>query len=330
MRKITSVLMFLGMMVLAAGLVLAQDPPAGRGGGAPGGGGGGRGQGGPGGGRGAGGGAGGGAIAIKPVPNKTGLYMITGAGGSTTVRVGTDGVIVVDTKNPGEANYTAILDQIKTVTPLPVKYAVVTHVHADHAGNVDLFIKGGAQVVAHDNMKKNWETYAQAAGKPMPNSLYTAPMTLRVAGAQAVVQHFGPGHTSGDSYVYFPDLRTVSTGDAFAGAALNCDYAQGGSIVSWAKALDGLLKLDFDTVIAGHTNDPLTKADVQAAQARFAKIVTVATDLVKKGTPQDQIVAKVAEADAALNLAALLQQTNAAAYAVRLPAFYTEIQALAK
>lgn len=256
--------------------------------------------------------------------------MITGAGGTSTVRVGTDGVILVDTKNPGEANYNGLLEQIKTVTPLAVKYAVVTHVHQDHAGNVDLFIKGGTQVVAHDNMKKNWETYTPAAGKPAPNSLYTAPTTLRVAGAEAVVQRFDNGHTSADSFVYFPDQKTVATGDAFAGAALNCDYAQGGSIVGWAKALDGLLKLDFDTVIAGHSNDPLTKADVQAAQARMAKIVSVAVDLVKKGTPQDQIVAQVTAADATLNLGALLQQTNAASYAIRLPAFYTEIQTLAK
>jgi glyoxylase-like metal-dependent hydrolase (beta-lactamase superfamily II) len=315
--------MFLGMMVLAAGLVFAQDPAAGRGGG-----GGGRGQGGPGGagggGRG-GAGGGGGAIAIKPVPNKGGLFMITGAGGTSTVRVGTDGVILVDTKNPGEANYNAILEQIKTVTPQPVKYAVVTHVHQDHAGNVDLFIKGGAQVVAHDNMKKNWETYAAAAGKPMPNSLYTAPMTLRVVGAQAVVQHFGSGHTSADSYVYFQDLRTVATGDAFAGAALNCDYSQGGSILEWSKSLEGLLKLDFDTVIAGHTNDPLTKADVQAAQQRLAKIGTVAIDLVKKGTPKDQLVAAIGAADATLNVGALLQNN-----ATRLDAFYAELQAAAK
>ncbi len=312
MKKTTRAVTFLGAMVVTASLILAQGPPAGQRG------------------RGEGGAPAGGGVAIKPVPNKAGLYMITGAGGSTTVRVGSDSVIVVDTKNPGQANYDGVLAQIKTVTPLPVKYVVVTHVHQDHAGNVDLFVKGGATVYAHENMKKNWETYAAAAGKTPPNSLYTAPVTINAGGAQAVIQHFGAGHTSADSYVYFPDLKTVSTGDAFAGTALNCDYAQGGSIVAWAKSLDALLKLDFDTVIGGHTNDPLTRADVQAAQARFAKIVSVATDLVKKGTPQDQIVAQVTAADSTLNLGALLQQTQAANYAVRLPAFYTEIQALAK
>jgi len=310
------------MMVLAASLGLSQDPPAGRGGGAPGGGG----QGGRGGGGGGRGGGGGGAVAIKPVPGKGGLYMVTGAGGVSTVRVATDGVIVVDTKNLGEANYNALMEQIKTVTPLPVKYAVITHVHQDHSGNSEWFIKAGAQVVAHANMKTNLETYNPAQGKPaLPNALYTTPQTLSLGGATAVVQRFDNGHTSADSFVYFPDLRTVSTGDAFAGAALNCDFAQGGSILGWAKSLEALLKLDFDTVIAGHTNDPLTKADVQAAQTRLAKIGTVAIGLVKNGTPKDQLVAAITAADSTLNPGALLMNQPA-----RLDAFYAEVQAAAK
>jgi len=330
-KKFSMLLTFLGMLALACSLVLAQAPPAGQGApaGGPGAGGpgGGRGQGGPGGGgRGAGGGAGGGAMAIKPVPNKAGLFMVTGGGGTSTVRVTPDGLIVVDTKNLGEANYNALMDQIKTVSTSPVRYAVITHVHQDHSGNSEWFMKAGAQVVAHENIKKNLETYNPAQGKPAtPNMTYTTPQTLRLGNVTAVVQRFDNGHTSADSFVYFPDLRTVSTGDAFAGAALNCDYAQGGSILGWAKSLDALLKLDFDTVIAGHTNDPLTKADIQAAQARLAKIGTVAIDLVKKGTPKDQIVAQVTAADATLNLGALLQNNQA-----RIDAFYAEVEAAAK
>lgn len=320
LRRITVVSTFIGLLVLAAGLVLAQDPPAGRGGG-------GRGQGGGPGGAG-GGRGGGGAMAIKPVPNKAGLYMVTGGGGTTTVRVTPEGIILVDTKNLGEANYNALMDQIKTVSMAPVRYAVITHVHQDHSGNSEWFMKAGAQVVAHENIKKNLETYNPAQGKPaVPNMTYTTPQTLRVGAAQALVQRFDNGHTSADSFVYFPDLRTVSTGDAFAGAALNCDYAQGGSILGWARSLDALLKLDFDTVIAGHTNDPLTKADVQAAQARMAKISSLAIDLVKKGTTKEQIVEQVNAADSTLNLGALLQLPNNTA---RLDAFYAEVQAAAK
>jgi glyoxylase-like metal-dependent hydrolase (beta-lactamase superfamily II) len=168
--------------------------------------------------------------------------MVTGIGGNSTVRVTDGGLILVDTKNMGEANYNTLMELVKSVSTQPVRFAVITHVHADHSGNTELFIKNGTQVVAHENLKKNLETYTTAQGKPAtPNVLYAKDYTIKVGNAEARVYHYGPGHTSGDSYVYFPDLRTISTGDAFAGTNLNCDYANGGSILSWARALENVL-----------------------------------------------------------------------------------------
>jgi glyoxylase-like metal-dependent hydrolase (beta-lactamase superfamily II) len=321
-RKITTMLTFLGVVILAASLMLAQGPPAGQGG-APGAGGPGRGGGG---GQGRGGGAAGGAPAIKPVPNKTGLYMVTGLGGNTTVRVTNDGLIVVDTKNLGEANYNQLMDQIKTVSQAPVKFAVVTHVHQDHSGNIDSFIKAGAKVVAHENLKKNLETYTSPQGKPgTPNELYAKDYTIKLGGVEAQVHHYAAGHTSGDSIVYFPDLKVVAMGDELASNGGNCDYAQGGSILEWAKSLGEVLKLDFDTVIPGHGNDPMTKADLQAFKLRLDSISKNAIDLVKKGTPKDQLIAAIGTADATTNTGALLQNNQA-----RIDAFYDEVVKAAK
>jgi hypothetical protein len=100
--------------------------------------------------------------------------------------------------------------------------------------------------------------------------------------------------------------------------------------LSWAKALDAVAKLDFDTIIPGHEANPMTKADLQAAQARLAKIGTMAIDLVKKGTAKDQLVPALTAADASLNVGALLQQNNPANFAIRLDAFYNEVVAAAK
>jgi ferrochelatase len=43
---------------------------------------------------------------------KSNLYMITGGGANTLVRVTPDGLIVVDTKNPGDVNYTRVMEEI--------------------------------------------------------------------------------------------------------------------------------------------------------------------------------------------------------------------------
>src|SRR5262245_37394954 len=186
-RKKMLILGLLAAVVFAAS-ILAQAPQ-----GQAGGGGGQRGAGGGGGGR----GAGGGAPAIKMV--KPGLYMVTGAGGNSVVRVTNDGIVVVDTKNPGEANYNGLMDQIKTVSQQPVKYVVVTHIHADHSGNVESFMKGGAQVVVHENFIKNIDTYT--GQKPAkPNVTYAKDYSIKLgANEVAHVYHFDSGHTAGDS-----------------------------------------------------------------------------------------------------------------------------------
>src|SRR6476660_7245172 len=102
----------LPIAVVAAALIATAVPASaqgqgdgarqGREGGAPGGGGG-RQGGGPGGGGGRqGGGPPAAPPAIKPVTE--GVYMVTGLGGNTTVRVDPAGLIIVDTKNLGEPN----------------------------------------------------------------------------------------------------------------------------------------------------------------------------------------------------------------------------------
>ena len=46
---------------------------------------------------------------------KPGLFLLTGAGANTLVRVTTEGLIVVDTKNPGDEQANSLLTQIKAV-----------------------------------------------------------------------------------------------------------------------------------------------------------------------------------------------------------------------
>src|SRR5215813_10598279 len=108
---------------------------------------------------------------IKQV--KPGVYMVINGGGNSTVRVTDQGVILVDTKNLGEPFYNDLLAQIKTVTPQPVKYAFVTHVHQDHAGNIERFEKAGVPVIAYEGLNQNLHVggpngkgYEAQQGKP--------------------------------------------------------------------------------------------------------------------------------------------------------------------
>ena len=234
-------------------------------------------------------------ITIKQV--KPGLYMVINGGGNSTVRVTDQGVVVVDTKNLGDQFYNDLMAQIKTVTTQPVKFAVVTHVHQDHAGNIERFQKAGVPVIANAGLNQNLKVggpngkgYEAAQGKPAEaNTPYTKTRKIKLGKAQVLVAHFDAGHTAGDSVVYFPDEKVVSLGDEFTAIGPNCDYPMGGSILGWAKSLQQVLKWDFDTAIPGHGNDPMTKADVITFQKRMDEIGKTAITLVKTGTPKDQL-----------------------------------------
>jgi cyclase len=226
---------------------------------------------------------------------KPGLYMITGAGGNTTVRVTSQGLIVVDGKLPGQANYDALMALIKGISDQPIKYLIVTHHHADHTGNNQRFLDAGVQVVAHENLKKNLVTYASDPKPAPPSMTYPgAEYTLTLGDVKVELHHFGRAHTSGDTVVYFPDLKVVSVSDVVTTGKTGplIDYAGGGSAADWTNVLAGILALDFDAAIPGN-GDVLTKADVQAYKTKFDTVIARARDLVRMGVPQDQLLGQI-------------------------------------
>jgi cyclase len=226
---------------------------------------------------------------------KPGLYMVTGAGGNSTFRVTNEGVILVDGKLPGEANYNALMTLIKGATDQPVKYLIVTHHHADHTGNNQRFLDAGVKVVATENLNKNLVTYVQDPKPASANVTYPgAEYSIKLGGTTVELHHFGRAHTSGDTVVYFPDLKVVCLSDTVTTGRTDplIDYAGGGSATDWTNVLAGVLKLDFDAAIPGN-GDVLTKADVQAYKAKFDTMIAKAKELVAKGVPKDQLLAQL-------------------------------------
>jgi cyclase len=288
------------VLTFAATVALAQGPPQEKG---------------------KGGGKGGGAPVGMIQQIKPGFYMIPGAGANSEVRVTNEGVILVDGKLPGEKNYDDLMAQIKSVTSQPVKYLLITHHHQDHTGNNDKFLAAGVQVVAHENVAKNLVTYAATPKPATPNVTYTKDHVVKLGGVEADMHYYGRAHTSGDSIVYFPDLKIVVMSDTVTNPnAPNVDLAGGGSWVESRKVVDGILKLDFDTAIPGNGN-PMTRAEVEAFKTKLDTVVSRAIDAVKKGTPKDQLVSAIKTDDIGwrLNLAG-----------DRLDLFYDEVSKAAK
>jgi len=238
------------------------------------------------------GGGRGGGQPVQPIQMvKPGLYVVPGGGANSIVRVTPDGVILVDTKLPGAANYDALMAQIRTVTPLPVKTVIVTHHHADHTGNNDRFIAAGAEVIGHAVLASSLDSYQFDPRPAKPTVTYQTDRTVRLGGVEVRILHLGRAHTGGDSVVYFPDVKVVATSDAVTTGATGplADYAGGGSFVGFGTTLDAMLKLDFDTAIPG-AGPLLTKADVQAFRTKIGTVIDRAAALVKAGVAPDQLL----------------------------------------
>jgi cyclase len=236
------------------------------------------------------------------------LYMISGEGGNVAVYVTGEGVILVD--DMFYRNADDIVAKVATVTDQPIVYVLNTHQHDDHAGG-NAKLLAIANVVAHENVRVNLSDikqpyYEDTPGTPigLPNVTFDKELTVHLGGKEVRARYFGRGHTNGDAFIYFPELKVVHTGDmvlsrtaaAAAAAAgrppgrnIYVDYVQGGSFLEFTRTLDGALELDFDTIIPGH-GPVATRADmvqfrndVEAMRDRIAM-------LVRSGATKQQVV----------------------------------------
>jgi len=167
-----------------------------------------------------------------------------------------------------------------------------THSHGDHSGGHPEFITV-AEIIAHRNNRANMIRNKQAAP---PRLVFADQAAVFLGNVEVQAIHLGRGHTDGDAVIYFPDLRTVHTGDLVVwgkrtdGTILTpfVDRSNGGSLAQWITTLDGLLKLDFDAAIPGH-GPLLTKDNVRTFRQNLVTLRQRMTDVVKAGAKKEDL-----------------------------------------
>jgi len=138
-------------------------------------------------------------------------------------------------------NVSEILEHVKCVSALPVKYLLNTHHHTDHAGGDAVFINT-TEIIAHRNVRENFLRNKQPGA---PRVTFNDQASVFLGGAEVRAYYFGRGHTNGDAVIYFPDLKVIHSGDLITEGMPVLDYNNGTSAVEWVKALDEILKLDL-------------------------------------------------------------------------------------
>jgi len=255
-------------------------------------------------------------------PGQTGDGLIHESG-DVALRVTPAGLIVVDDKFPDQA--TEVLAQVKKVSPLPVRYVLNSHHHADHvSGNATVRSALGVDIIGHRNIRENFLRLKQAGE---PTITFDDQTSIFLGGVEVRLLWLGRGHTNGDTVIYFPDLKTVHVGDLIIDGMPVIDYPGGGSAVEFLATIDNLLKIDFDTMIPGH-GKIMHKDDVVAYRARFAEMNRRMSALVKSGVTKDQMKT-LDQVRAQLKLADLGwdNSVSTTAWFSSFPSYYDEIAA---
>ena len=196
---------------------------------------------------------------------KDGLSVIFGYGGNILVSVGEDGVLIVDSQFPEV--FDTILSEIKTLGGDSVDYVINTHFHFDHAEGNRAFGPLGAEIIAHDNSMEYFKNGAdinmvgimwpQQPYEPLaiPSRTYSDEMSLSLNGHTISVMHFGPAHTTGDSFIYFKESNVIHMGDVANLSGLPfIDAGNGGTLEGMIFSIRKVMELiDQETVVVpGH------------------------------------------------------------------------------
>jgi glyoxylase-like metal-dependent hydrolase (beta-lactamase superfamily II) len=249
---------------------------------------------------------------------KDDLYEIEGDGGNVAVYITNEGVILIDDKF--DQDHQGIVDQVKSVTNQPIKYIINTHYHSDHSGGNTKFLPT-AEIISTAMARTNILEHKQSNGSPDTKParvVFTDETSVFLGGREVRAHYFGRGHTNGDAIIYFPELRTIHTGDLMAGTSPLIDYPGGGSLAEWGKTLSNAMAAwDFDTVIPGH--GPVTdKAGLTNYRVNVDRLKARATELIRQGKSQDEL-AKAMTAEYGWAANSLQQQWS-------VPGFMTELK----
>jgi alkyl sulfatase BDS1-like metallo-beta-lactamase superfamily hydrolase len=233
-----------------------------------------------------------------------GVHFLAGFG-NTTFLVGHDAVAVVD---PGlYVSGPRIVEELRAITDLPVRYVMYTHGHYDHAfGTPALLADAEARghdapdIVGHVNVAKRFARYEKTSGHlattfdfqfaswgpgggdVVRKARYCPPtiefedrIVLDDLGGLTVEFRHGLGETDDHSWAWVPDRRVIVGGDFIVSSIPNAGtpFRVQRFVLEWAEALEEMAALEPAAVISGHggvfTDDAAEMLATTARALRF-------------------------------------------------------------
>jgi len=255
-----------------------------------------------------------------------GVHFLAGFG-NTTLLIGTDAAAVVD---PGLfINGPRVVEELRAITDLPVRYVIYTHGHYDHAFGTPAILEDAAarghaapDIVGHVNVARRFERYAKTSGHlaitfdiqfaswgehggdVVRHAQYCAPtieftdsITLDDLGGLPLECHHGLGETDDHIWVWAPGPRVIVGGDFIVSSLPNAGtpFRVQRYVLEWAEALEAMAAVEPLKIVSGHggvfSEHATEMLDVTARALRWLDGEVVRR--INEGQWQEQILQEV-------------------------------------
>lgn len=222
--------------------------------------------------------------------------------------IGRDAVAVID---PGGSLYDGISLRlaIREISPLPIRYVVLSHVHPDHIFGAAAFKQDQPTFVGHANLPEQLaargEFYRQGLERILggghsesaiiPTLLVRNQIELDLGGRVLTLTAHKPAHTVCDLSVIDKQSRILLTGDLlFVDRIPVLD----GDLKGWLAEMAALNALGIDKVVPGHGPPLVAWAKAEAAQNMYLRTLLNETRAaIAKNIPIEDATTSVGQSE---------------------------------
>lgn len=236
------------------------------------------------------------AAAIGVIEVAPGVFVHQGAFSDVTVEnagdisnpsfiAGASGVAVIDTGGSAKIGK-AVRAAIESVTSLPIRYVINTHMHPDHVFGNAAFKDAKPEFVAHHKMarglaaraqgyltrNKGWMGDENFEGTEivLPTKEVTGALDIDLGERTLTLQTRPTAHTDNDMTILDSATGTMFLGDlAFARRVPTLD----GSILGWLKVIETLKSESALRVVTGHGPPSMAMGEALAPMERYLSAI---------------------------------------------------------
>jgi len=222
-----------------------------------------------------------------------------------------------------------VVEELRAITELPVRYVIYTHGHYDHAFGTpalldDAEVRGHdtPDIVGHVNVARRFERYAKTSGHLAqtfdlqfaswgpgggnvvrearycpPTIAYEDRISLDGLGGRPIECRHGLGETDDHTWVWVRDARVIVGGDFIVSSLPNAGtpFRVQRYVLEWAEALEEMAAVEPLAVVSGHggvfTDDATEMLLTTSRALRWLDGEVVRR--INEGQWQEQILAEV-------------------------------------